>query len=184
MVGASSLCDVSDAGVAEVWDLVLEGVYATQRRLLAKIESDGLPGPWFHVLRLLLEADENRLPMSALARHLQMTNGGFTKLADRIAREGLIDRRNSSADRRVVYAALTPRGTQLAKDSTALYRAALDEHIRGVLSAESLAQLVNAAVTLRDAHAAELPSGGDHVLTERDPTLPERRGRRRTKQTH
>jgi DNA-binding MarR family transcriptional regulator len=181
-VGASSLCDVSDADVAQAWDLVLEGVFATQRRLLAKIESGGLPGPWFHVLRLLLDADENRLPMSALARNLQMTNGGFTKLADRLAREGLIDRRNSSADRRVVYAALTPRGTQLAEDSTALYRAALDEHVRGVLSVTSLAQLVDAAVTLRDAHAAELPNGGEHVLAERDPALPERRRRRRTPQ--
>jgi DNA-binding MarR family transcriptional regulator len=176
---ASSLCDVSDADVARAWDLVVEAVFATQRRLLAKIESDGLPGPWFHVLRLLRNADENRLPMSALARQLQMTNGGFTKLADRMAREGLIDRRSSSADRRVVYAALTARGAQLAEDSSALYRAALDEHVRGVLSAEGLAQLADAAVTLRDAHAAELPNGGEHVLTERDPALPERRGRRR-----
>jgi DNA-binding MarR family transcriptional regulator len=169
---------VSEADLARTWDLVLEGVSATQRRLIAKIEQDGLPGQWFEVLRLLLGADGHRLPMSALARHLQMTAGGFTKLADRMARDGLIDRRNSSADRRVVYAALTTKGTRLARDSAALYRAALDEHLRGVLSAKSLAQLADATRRLHDAHA-EAELSGEHFLTERDPALPERRGRGR-----
>jgi DNA-binding MarR family transcriptional regulator len=181
-VDASSLSGVSDADVAQTWDLVLAGVSATQRRLLAKIEKDGLPGAWFDVLRLLLAADGHRMPMSALARQLQMTAGGFTKLADRMARDGLIDRRNSSADRRVVYAALTPKGARQAKQSSALYQAALEEHVRGVLSAKSLAQLADAARTLHDAHAdaADEPaSDGDLVLTERDPALPERRGRGR-----
>ena len=178
--GASSLGRVSDADVAQTWDLVLASVSATQRRLLAKIENDGLPGPWFDVLRLLLDADGHRMPMSALARQLHMTAGGFTKLADRMARDGLIDRRNSSADRRVVYAALTPKGTRQAKQSSALYQAALDEHVRGVLSAKSLAQLADLARALLDAHAdADAPGDGDHVLTERDPALPERRGRGR-----
>jgi DNA-binding MarR family transcriptional regulator len=183
-VDASSLSRVSDADVARTWDLVLAGVSATQRRLLAKIEKDGLPGPWFDVLRLLLDADDHRMPMSALARQLHMTAGGFTKLADRMARDGLIDRRNSSADRRVVYAALTPKGTRQAKQSGALYQAALDEHLSGVLSVKQLAQLAQLARTLHDAHAdtVDEPSSdgpGDHVLTERDPALPERRGRGR-----
>lgn len=172
---------MSDADVAQTWDLVLAGVSATQRRLLAKIESEGLPGPWFEVLRLLLDADGRRMPMSALARHLNMTAGGFTKLADRMAREGLIDRRNSSADRRIVYAALTAKGTRQAKQSYASYQAALDQHVRGVLSAKSLAQLAELARALHDAHAAavEAATAGEHVLTERDPALPERRGRGR-----
>jgi DNA-binding MarR family transcriptional regulator len=111
-----------------------------------------------------------------------MTAGGFTKLADRMARDGLIDRRNSSADRRVVYAALTSKGVKLAKDSATLYRAALEEHLVGVLPARSLAQLADIARALRDAHAEGDALGThdvDHVLTERDPALPERRGRGR-----
>ena len=178
--GPSSLLDVTDADLAQTWDLVLAGVSATQRRLMDKIEQGGLQGQWFEVLRLLLSADEHRLPMSTLARNLQMTAGGFTKLADRMAREGLIDRRNSSADRRVVYAALTSRGTKLAKDSAAAYQEALAEHLGAVLSDKRLTQLADAARTLRDAHAdADAAHERDHVLTERDPALPERRGRGR-----
>jgi len=176
----SSLGEVTDADLAQTWDLVLAGVSATQRRLVDKIEQGGLPGQWFDVLRLLLDVDDHRLPMSTLARNLQMTAGGFTKLADRMAREGLIDRRNSSADRRVVYAALTSKGTKLAKDGAAAYREALAEHVGAVLSEKRLAQLAEAAQTLRDAHVdTEAPQESDHVLTERDPALPERRGRGR-----
>ena len=60
--------------------------------------------PYFAVLTLLLDSEDQRLPMSRIARDLAMTSGGFTKLADRMARDGLIDRRGSSGDRRVVFA--------------------------------------------------------------------------------
>src|ERR1700759_1004726 len=96
------------------WDAIAMGFAHTQRRLLSAIESEGLQGPSFEALRLLLASPDPRLPMSRLARDLTMTAGGLTKLADRLARDGLIDRRNSSDDRRVVYAALTPKGSELA----------------------------------------------------------------------
>src|SRR5580698_4621514 len=96
------------------WDAIALGFAHTQRRLLTAIEAEGLPGPSFEALRLLLASPDHRLPMSRLARDLTMTAGGLTKLADRLARDGLIDRRNSSDDRRVVYAALTAEGQALA----------------------------------------------------------------------
>ncbi|MDQ6848888.1 MAG: MarR family transcriptional regulator [Actinomycetota bacterium] len=46
------------------------------------------------MLHSLLRAEDHRSPMSALAREVSMTSGGFTKLADRMARGGLIDRRS------------------------------------------------------------------------------------------
>jgi DNA-binding MarR family transcriptional regulator len=180
VVAISSLWDVREAELAATWDAVVEGVSATQRRLVERIESDGLPGQWFEVLRLLLNAHDHRLPMNALARHLQMTAGGFTKLADRMARAELIDRRNSSADRRVVYAALTAKGMRRAKEAAGLYEDALRQHVRGVLTPNVLAGLADAAQTLRDAHGDALAQDqSDHILTERDPALPERRGRGR-----
>lgn len=179
MSGAS---DISDEDLSARWDLVTDAVAATQRRLLAQIERTGLPGQWFEVLRLLLHSTERRLPMSAIARHLGMTAGGVTKLADRMAREELIDRRNSSGDRRVVYAALTPKGMRLAKSSATLYQSALREHVLDVLSASSLNAVTDAAARLREAHIAHaeaVPAVAEHVLIERDPALPDRRRRGR-----
>src|SRR3954454_11824025 len=129
LVRVSGAAGTSGEELINSWDLVVREVAAARRRVLAKIESDGLPAPWFEVLRLLRAADEHRMPMSALARDLAMTAGGFTKLADRMAQEELIDRRGSSGDRRVVYAALTPKGVKVAESSTALYVAGLREHV-------------------------------------------------------
>ncbi len=79
-----------------------------------RLESLEMTLPYFAVLTLLLDSEDQRLPMSRIARDLAMTSGGFTKLADRMARDGLIDRRGSSGDRRVVFAALTESGQKMA----------------------------------------------------------------------
>ena len=114
---------VGDADIVASWDAIAMGFAHMHRRLLAAIEAEGLPGPSFEALRLLLASDDHRMPMSRLARDLTMTAGGLTKLADRLARDGLIDRRNSSDDRRVVYAALTDKGAELATRTLEIYRA-------------------------------------------------------------
>lgn len=159
------------------WDAIAIGFARTQRRLLASVEAVGLAGPSFEALRLLLRSDDQRMPMSRLARDLAMTAGGLTKLADRLARDGLIDRRNSSDDRRVVYAALTDKGASLASSTLALYRTALREHVLGVLSEAQLLDLAETMSALGDAHS-DVPVD-EEVLTARDPALPERRRRGR-----
>ena len=87
-------------------------VDAVQHGFALRLESLDMTLPYFSVLTLLFDSDEQRLPMSRIARDLAMTSGGFTKLADRMARDGLIDRRGSSGDRRVVFAALTESRTE------------------------------------------------------------------------
>src|ERR1700761_4631529 len=90
----------ADDELVASWGLLQANVGRAQRRLLEKLDEYGIPGQFFTVLLLLLRADEHRLPMSRIARDLSMSGGGFTKLADRMATEGLIDRRSSSGDRR------------------------------------------------------------------------------------
>jgi DNA-binding MarR family transcriptional regulator len=114
-------------------------------RVLARIEEASLPSQWFAALHLLVGSSDHRMPMSRLARDLSMTSGGFTKLADRMGQEGLIDRRNSSGDRRVVYAALTEAGLRLARRTERQYKAALREHVLDVLTAARLAALAAGA---------------------------------------
>src|SRR5260221_6952134 len=133
--------DVDDVDLVASWDAIAMGFTHTHRRLLASIEAEGLPGPSFEALRLLLASDDHRLPMSRLARDLTMTAGGLTKLADRLARDGLIDRRNSSDDRRGVYAALTPKGAELAGRTLELYRAGLHDHGLSLLPDDRLTEL-------------------------------------------
>jgi DNA-binding MarR family transcriptional regulator len=114
--------------------------------------------------------------MGRLAAELSMTGGGFTKLADRIAREGLIDRRNSVGDRRVVYAELTEDGLQLAKRSEAVYREQLRVHLLGALSEAEISQLDIVGQALANAYPRAANEGRDEIVrTERSPDLPDRR---------
>ena len=125
-------------------------------------------------------AEEHRLPMSSLARELTMTTGGFSKLADRMAADGLIDRRGTTDDRRVVHAALTPVGLQLARRAREVYVGALRRRLLAGVSAAELAAMAQALATLASAHADGDRDVAELVAGERDPALPDRRGRGRT----
>jgi DNA-binding MarR family transcriptional regulator len=126
-----------DDGLARDWAAVVRAVEAVQQASSVRLEKMGMSLPYFSVLTLLLEAADNRSPMSRIARDLSMTSGGFTKLADRMARDGLIDRRGSSGDRRVVFAALTEAGLTRAREADLAYRAFLrDEVLHGVSRAD------------------------------------------------
>ena len=125
-----SVAGSDDAAYARSWAGLVRAVDAVQHAFAVRLESIGMTLPYFSVLTLLLAADEQRLPMSRIAKDLSMTSGGFTKLADRMARDGLIDRRGSSGDRRVVFAALTDEGLAQAKQADSAYRTFLRETFR------------------------------------------------------
>lgn len=166
-----------DDAVVEQWESIARAVGRTQQQILTQVEDVGVPAQWFAVLLLLLRSPENRLPMNRLARELSITSGGFTKLADRMGREGLIDRRNSSGDRRVIYAALTADGLDLARRAERQYREAVRRFAHDVLTADVLA---GAAETLRPldmpaVRADEEQGEGSAVVELRDPALPDRR---------
>jgi DNA-binding MarR family transcriptional regulator len=170
--------DMSDEDLLANWELVTRAVARTQERVLSRIEEAELPSQWVTALHLLLRTSDHRLPMSRLARDLSMTSGGFTKLADRMGQEGLIDRRNSSGDRRVVYAELTEAGLLLARRTERQYKVALREHVLSVLSADALLALAHSAKALNDAHAdADEPVRAPKAVPERDPSQPDRRTR-------
>jgi DNA-binding MarR family transcriptional regulator len=150
-VGSVTSVEITDEDLLTSWELITRAVTRTQERVLARIEDGGMPAQWFTALHLLLRSKEHRLPMSLLARDLSMTSGGFTKLADRMGQEGLIDRRASANDRRVVYATLTEMGLRQARRSERQYKAALREHVLDVLSQPALIALAETVRALDEA---------------------------------
>lgn len=168
---------IDDGDLAAHWRDVTSGVHSTERQVERVLEGSGIPAQWFQVLDLLLRTEDHRMPMSVLARGLSMTSGGFTKLADRMAREQLIDRRGSAADRRVVYATLTADGLAMAQRATRLYQDALRECVLDVVDVDQLASVASAMRALNVAHAEALPDDGadDPAVMERTRAEPDRR---------
>jgi DNA-binding MarR family transcriptional regulator len=174
---ADGLADgaMSDEELLACWLLVTQSVARTQHRVSEQVEQSGIPAQWLVALHLLFEAPGRRLPMSRLARDLGMSSGGFTKLADRMARDGLIDRRGSSADRRVVYATLTPDGARMARQADESFATALREHVLGVVTEADLLRISNVARILGEHHEAAREEEPEPMPTTRDPSLPDRR---------
>ena len=145
------------------WELVRRVVAEAHQRILARVGDGTFHEPSFGVLSALLHAPGRRLPMSRLAREAAMTSGGFTRLADRLGGAGLIDRRGSDQDRRVVYASLTPAGLREARRLVRRYQAALREEVLDLLSAD---QLQTVADTLRALDTAPpVEPDPDHAVT-------------------
>ncbi|NEE00808.1 MarR family transcriptional regulator [Phytoactinopolyspora halotolerans] len=69
----------------------------------------------YGVLALLGEAGPKGMRMSELAERRLMSTGGFTRLADRLERRGLIERRPSTVDGRSLDAVLTKEGRALLR---------------------------------------------------------------------
>jgi DNA-binding MarR family transcriptional regulator len=163
-----------DAALVRDWAAVVRGVDAVQHGFAVRLEALDMTLPYFAVLTLLLESEEQRLPMSRIARDLAMTSGGFTKLADRMARDGLIDRRGSSGDRRVVFAALTDAGKDSARAAMDAYHRYLHEQVLPVVPEADLstASEILGRLAQARANAEEVPP---FELTPRPSTAPDRR---------
>lgn len=70
----------------------------------------------YEVLLVLAEAPERRMRMSDLAASVLLSQSGMTRLVDRLARAGLLERTRCPVDRRGLNAELTDAGrTRLEK---------------------------------------------------------------------
>jgi DNA-binding MarR family transcriptional regulator len=98
--------------------------------LLRQLDADlsaahGLPLRSYEVLLLLGDAPDRRLRMTDLSRSVLLSPSGVTRLVDRLAREGLVDRERCADDGRGAYAVLTAAGDRRLK-------AARSTHLAGV----------------------------------------------------
>jgi DNA-binding MarR family transcriptional regulator len=102
-----------EGAALEAWRSYLQS-HATIVRILDAdlISEHAITSRDYEVLLYLAQADEHRLPMSALAENTMLTRSGITRLVDGLVAAGLIERVACSKDARVSYAHLTDRGLE------------------------------------------------------------------------
>lgn len=105
--------------LSELEDKAWRGFLYAHDRIWREIEAGlaplGVSMAEYSVLALLGEAGPDGMRMSELAKRRVMSTGGFTRLADRLERRGLIERRRSADDGRGFEAVLTPDGRALLR---------------------------------------------------------------------
>lgn len=130
--------------------LLLETHAKLTRVLSAALEEAcGIPLTWFDVLIRLGRTPGRRMTMSQLAAQVSLTTGGVTRLVDRIAEAGYVERQNCPSDRRSVYVALTAVGTDKLQEATATHLEDLERHLLEPLDADERAALASTLRKLR-----------------------------------
>ncbi|MEV4206063.1 MarR family winged helix-turn-helix transcriptional regulator [Nocardia salmonicida] len=123
--------------------------------LIAKLEptwkAHGLSGLDLNALLRLSRSPNSRLRMSDLATQTELSTSGVTRVVDRLAAAGLIERQLDPTDRRSAYAALTDAGVRRLEQVLPGYLAALEQWLTGLLTPEQLDGLITGLRVIRDA---------------------------------
>ncbi|MEB3369124.1 MarR family winged helix-turn-helix transcriptional regulator [Saccharopolyspora mangrovi] len=147
---------VDDDEIVTWWGLVIEGYHVTADKLATAImDGYGLPMASFDILIRLVRSPDNRMPMTKLAREAALSSGGFTKVADRLAKADLIRRVPSETDRRVTYAELTDHGLDVASRARQTCAQVLRDHVLTPLGKSDSLALAQAMRTLREANSPQ-----------------------------
>jgi DNA-binding MarR family transcriptional regulator len=108
----------------------------------------------YSVLALLGAAGPRGMRMSDLAGRRLMSSGGFTRLADRLERRGLIERRRSASDGRSFDVVLTSDGKALLRKARRQHHSDLRELFFSRLDENSLRCLAGVWARLDPSDAA------------------------------
>lgn len=135
----------SDDELLGAWFQLYAGMQNVTSDMLAEVErSAGLAAAECHVLWHLRRVPDRRAPMNEVSRLLSFSTAGTTKLIDRLAAMGFVERRTSPADRRVILAELTAAGDAAAARAARILADALRERFLGRLGEQRMTGLLEA----------------------------------------
>jgi len=138
----------------KLWVTLARAFDAVEHHSRASIARFGLGTTEFGVLEVLYH--KGRLPVCEVQRRILVESSSTTYVVDKLVRRGLVRRRPSARDRRVVLLALTPAGRRLIARIFPSHASA----IRRAVAALPARQQAQAARLLRalGKGAAALPS--------------------------
>jgi DNA-binding MarR family transcriptional regulator len=155
MAGASSAKYLTDAEFG-AWHGFLETHTRVLRELDQRLKADcGISVSEFDVLITLFNSPDRQLRMTDLANAITLTPAGLTHMANRLEREGLVERRTDPKDRRSSFLHLTDHGLARLDDARRGHNEVIRRRFLGPLSAAQLRQLTSAWRAIRHADGGE-----------------------------
>ena len=139
------------------WRTYAETVVDLNAALEADLTPHGLTLGDYQVLVHLSEADGHEMRMCDLATLLQLSPSGLTRRLDGLVRMGVVERRPSERDRRVMLAVLTEHGTAYLEEVAPDHVDSVRRHIIDLLTREDMAAMARIFRTIKT--ALREPSG-------------------------
>lgn len=117
-----------DEGRLGAWVNLLQADQVVENALEQRLKaSTGVSLAEFEVLSRLSTAGDGRLTMTDIASLLLASKSGVTRIVDRLVDDGLVSREVPPENRRVVYARITPHGTETLGRATSVFVQALEQ---------------------------------------------------------
>jgi MarR family transcriptional regulator, 2-MHQ and catechol-resistance regulon repressor len=133
----------SSAVALKLWVVLARAFDAVEHHSRASIARTGLGTTEFGVLEVLYHKGEQ--PVCDVQRRILVESSSTTYVVDKLVKRGLVRRRHSTTDRRVILLALTPAGRRLIREHFPAHA----EAIRHAVAALSTREQTTAAGLLR-----------------------------------
>lgn len=145
--GKQVISKLSEITNTSTWPLFLTVHAVLVSKIEARLSEAGLPLlSWYDVLWALEHANDKRLRMSELAETTVLSRSNLTRLVDRMASAGLVERARAEEDRRGAFAVVTGKGRAMRRKMWQIYSVAIEELFENHIDGDDAAQL---AATLR-----------------------------------
>ena len=93
------------------WLVLMKAFHATAKYLYAGLAETGIDETDFRILEVIL--NKGPLPVNTIGPKVNLTPGSISTAVDRLVERGLVNRIESSGDRRVRVVSLTAKGKEL-----------------------------------------------------------------------
>jgi DNA-binding MarR family transcriptional regulator len=124
------------------WYAFLQSHHRVIGQLDAELTAEhGLPLQEYEVLLWLAQSPGRSMKMADLARVVLLSPSGLTRLIDRLVKTGLVERRSSGSDARVMLAHLTEEGLKRFSKAAPTHGRGVKQHFTSKLDSNDLAAL-------------------------------------------
>ena len=142
-----------DTSGMHVWLVMWKAFKALEhidKRSIADLGLGGISD--FAILELL--SNKGSMPINSIGKKIHLTSGSITAAVDRAEKKGLVERQWDTKDRRIIHAALTPKGKSTINAAMKKHAEQLELASAGLTNSER-AQLLKLLKKL-GYHAAKL----------------------------
>ena len=133
----------------DAWEALFRAQVSVLRQLNAEFPSSEISFTEYDVLLNLSRANERRMRIRDLIPHLLLSQPSVSRLIDRLAARGLVEKLPDERDARGTIVALTPVGWELFKRVAVVHADSIARRVGGALSPAELEQLAELCRRLR-----------------------------------
>ncbi len=141
---------MTDTSLAvEAWEALFRAQVAVLRQLTAEFPSAEISFTEYDVLLNLSRAPGQRMRIRDLIPHLLLSQPSVSRLIDRLATRGLVEKLPDESDARGTLVSLTPTGRSLFTRVAVVHAESIARRVGGRLAHDELEQLAELCRRLR-----------------------------------